>query len=391
LRAESGGRRAEKPRTEKLRTIIINKISAMKKIHLQNFLLFILLMFASVAFSQNDTLPGSDEILQQAEYEIFHDVDPLQPEEPLRINIEFDYRDFLQMKYQDTSLLANLSVYDHDSLLYSTSVKIKARGTSRKKICFFPPFELNFKKSDPDAVYTGEMNKLKMVTQCKNNAVNQQYLIKEYLCYKMLNMLTDYSYKVRLVQIKFTDSAGKVKPYENYGFIMETHSHLAKRISAYPVEIMGIRMKQTDYDAMHLINVFQFMIGNTDWDVPSLHNIRLYKLQDFHRLNPVPITYDFDYAGLVNADYAVPHMRFGTTTVRERVYMGNCIPYNDYQTIFEKFIEKEEQFYNLINNFELLEKYNKTDMVRYLGEFFAIIKNDKLTEVNISRRCLNEN
>jgi len=359
----------------------------MKKLQL----LICFLMIASAAFSQQDTLPDpADTITQDGYYEIFSDVDPAKPEEPLRIEIEFDYRDFLQMKYQDTSLQASLSVFDRDSLLYSTTVKIKARGTSRKKICFFPPFELNFKKSDPDSIYTGEMNKLKVVTQCRNNQVNQQYLIKEYLCYRLLNLLTDYSYKVRIVEIKFTDSAGKVKPYSNYGFILETHDHLAQRISAYPVEIMGIRMKQTDNDAFHLMALYQFMIGNTDWDVPSLHNIKLYKLQDYKKPNPVPITYDFDYAGLVNADYAVPHVRYGTTSVRERIYLGYCIPYNDFQTYFKLFLDKEEQFYSLINNCVWLEKYNKTDIVRYMGEFFAIIKNQNMAEVNITRRCVTE-
>lgn len=354
-------------------------------------LLICLLMIVSESFPQKDTLTSSADSSRVEYYEIFSDADPATPEEPLIFEIEFDYRDFLKIKYQDSSLQANLAVFDHDTLLYSTTVKIKARGTSRKKICFFPPFELDFKKSDPDSKYTGDMNKLKMVTQCKNNRVGEQYLIKEYLCYKLLNMLTDYSYKVRMVEIKFNDSAGKVKPYSNFGFIVETHGHLAKRISAYPVEIMGIRMKQTDYDACHLMALFQFMIGNTDWDVASLHNIRLYKLQDFNKVNPVPITYDFDYAGFVNTDYAVPHVRFGTTSVRERVYMGYCIPNNELEAFFQLFLDKEQLFYDLINNCEHLENYNKTDMLRYLGEFFAIIKNQKLAEVNITRRCITEN
>jgi hypothetical protein len=207
----------------------------------------------------------------------------------------------------------------------------------------------------------------------------------------MYNLLTDYSYRVRIVEIKFIDSAGKIKPYTNYGFIIETNGHLGQRISAYPVEVMGIGMKQTDYDAFHLMTVFQFMIGNTDWDVPSLHNIRLYKLQDYKNINPVPITYDFDYTGVVNANYAVPHEKLGTTSVRERIYMGYCIPVNDFKTVFGHLSEKEERFYSLIDNCEWLDKYNKADMRRYLGEFFDIIKNPKLAESLIIRRCLTEN
>ena len=350
-------------------------------------LLFSLLIIASAAFCQKDTLPNPVDTAQGNYYEIFSDVDPAVPEDPIRIEIEFDYRDFLKMKYQDTSLQANLSVFDHDSLLYSTTVKIKARGEVRRKICFFPPFELNFKKSDPDTKYTGEMNKLKVVTQCKNNKISEQYILKEYMCYKMYNLLTDYSYKVRIVEIKFTDSAGKIKPYTNYGFIIETNGHLCERIQAYPVEIKGIKMNQTDYDPVHLMSVYQYMIGNTDWDVPSLHNIRLFKLKDYKKVNPVPISYDFDYAGLVNADYAVPHERFGTTTVRERVYMGYCIPPDKFKPIFDLFLEKEDQFYSLIENCPYLDKFNKGDMHNYLKEFYNIIKIPKMAETSIYNQC----
>jgi len=350
-------------------------------------LLFGLLMIASATFCQQDTIPNPADTTQGSGYEIFSDVDPLNPEVPLRIEIEFNYRDFLKMKYQDTSLQANLSVFDHDSLLFSQPVKINARGESRKKICLFPPFALDFKKSDPGSSYTQEMGKLKFVTQCKNNKISEQYIIKEYLCYKLYNLLTDYSYKVRIVEIKFTDSAGKIKPYTNYGFIIETNGHICDRIGAFPVELKGIKMSQTDFDPVNLMSVYQFMIGNTDWDVPSLHNIRLFKLQDYTKVNPVPITYDFDYAGLVNADYAVPHQRFGTTTVRERVYMGYCISANEFKTIFEHFLEKEDQFYSIIENCSYLDKFNKGDMHNYLEEFFSIIKIPKMAETNIINQC----
>jgi hypothetical protein len=353
-------------------------------------LFFILLLSVPAVYSQKDSVSNPPDTSRGSGYEVFLPVDPVNPEEPINIKIQFDYREFLKLKYQDTSLQADLSVYDGDKLLYSQPVKISTRGEARKKVCFFPPFALDFKKKDPASPYTENMGKLKFVTQCKNNKINEQYLLKEYLCYKLLNMLTDYSYRVRLVKIEFIDDEGKTKPYINYGFIIETNDHISERISAYPVELRGIRLKQTDYDAVRLMTVFEYMIGNTDWDLPSLHNIRLFKLQDYRKINPVPIAYDFDYAGLVNADYAVPHERFGTTSVRERVYMGQCIPPVDYQPIFDKFIEKEQDVYSLINNFTLIDKYNKNDMLKYLGDFFEIIKNPRMAQVNIINRCMEE-
>lgn len=247
-------------------------------------LFFILLLSVSAVYSQKDSVSNPPDTSRGSEYEVFLPVDPSNPEEPLIIKIQFDYREFLKLKYQDTSLKADLSVYDGDMLLYSQPVKISTRGESRKKICFFPPFALDFKKADPASPYSENMGKLKFVTQCKNNKINEQYLLKEYICYKLLNILTDYSYRVRLVQIEFIDDEGKTKPYINYGFIIETNDHISERISAYPVELKGIRLKQTDYDAVRLMTVYQFMIGNTDWDLPSLHNVRLFKLQDYTKI-----------------------------------------------------------------------------------------------------------
>lgn len=347
-----------------------------------------MLISFSAAYSQQDTVIAPADTSHTSGYEIFLPVDPNVPEPPLKIQIQFNYRDFLKLKFQDTSLNADLSFYDGDKLLYSSPVKISSRGEVRKKICLFPPFALDFKKSSPDSVYTEDMGKLKFVTQCKSNKINEQYLLKEYLCYKFYNLITDYSYRVRLVQIEFIDNEGKIKPYSNWGFIIETNDHLCKRISAFPVELKGIRVRQTDYDVAHLMTVYQYMIGNTDWDLPSLHNVRLFKSKDYRKLNPIPIGYDLDYSGIVNADYAVPHERFGTTTVRERVYMGDCIPPVDYEPVFKKFIEKEQDFYSLIKNFTLLEKFNKDDMLKYMGEFFQIIKTPKMAQVNIINRCM---
>jgi hypothetical protein len=352
--------------------------------------LFILLLSVSAVFSQKDSVSNPPDTTGGSEYEIFLPVDPSAPEDPLKIKIEFDYKEFLKLKYKDTSLNADLSVYDADKLLYSSPVKISTRGESRKKICFFPPFALDFKKSSPGSQYNEDMGKLKFVTQCKNNKIGEQYLLKEYICYKLLNLLTDYSYRVRLVQIEFNDNAGKIKPYINYGFIVETNEHIGERILAYPIEVKGVRMKQTDFDNAHLMTVYQYMIGNTDWDVPSLHNIRLFKLKDYNKINPVAITYDFDYAGLVNADYAIPQERFGTTSVRERIYMGYCISAQAFQPVFQKFLDNEQNFYNLINNFTYLDKFNKGDMVNYLEDFFEIIKNARMTQDYIINRCVNE-
>ena len=75
---------------------------------------------------------------------------------------------------------------------------------------------------------------------------------------------------------------------------------------------------------MATLAVFEYLIGNTDWSVPYQHNIRLLTVPAIK--NPVPVPYDFDQAGLVEAFYALPSENIGVASVRERVYRSIAYP-----------------------------------------------------------------
>ena len=49
--------------------------------------------------------------------------------------------------------------------------------------------------------------------------------------------------------------------------------------------------------------MFQYMIANTDWSTTFLHNAKLIQLNDTKKY--IPLAYDFDMAGFVDAPYAV--------------------------------------------------------------------------------------
>lgn len=346
-----------------------------------------LLFLGSFCYAQPDTIPETSDTISIEYFDVFPKVDPNIPEPPLVVYIEMNFKEFYKIKYSDSSVPANLSILLEDSTLYSEQIKIKPRGEFRKSYCIFPPFEIKFKKSDDDHIFTKESNKLKLVTHCKNPGIYEQYVLKEYLCYRMYNLLTDYSFRVRLLEIHYIDNAGKKKPIIRNGFIVESNKNLATRIDAYPVKINGINLFQTDDEVAHTMTVFQYMIGNTDWAVPVLHNIKLYKLKDPEKFKPITVTYDFDYAGMVNADYAIPDERLGIKSVRERIYRGFCIPEKDMMEIIEPFKQKKESFYALVNNFDLLDKYHKSEMVEYLDEFYQIIEHPDLLREKIINNC----
>lgn len=352
--------------------------------YFKTFIITSVLLLGSVSYGQVDTGYNSLDTLSIDYYDVFDDTDPILNEDPLVLHIEMDLKEFYKSKYKDKSVHADLSVLLKDSVLVTKKIKIKPRGEFRKNHCSFPPIELNFAKSDTDQIFTQETDKLKLVTHCKNSQLYEQYVLKEYLCYKMYNLITDYSFRVRLLEIHYIDNAGKKKPITKYGFIIESNKSLANRIEAFPVKVKGIQLNQTDNNVVHIMTLFQFMIGNPDWAISVLHNIKLYKSKDPSKFYPIPVAYDFDYSGMVNTDYAIPDERLGIKSVRERIYRGFCIPEKELMEYIETFNQRKEDFYTLVKNFELLDKYNKAEMVKYLDEFFEIIEK----QYNIEREIL---
>ena len=346
-----------------------------------------LLISGVISYSQSDTISEIPDTVSIEYFDVFQEVDPIYPEDPLVLFIEMDMKKFYKSKYKDESVPADLTLVLQDSILYTKKIKIKPRGEFRKSHCIFPPIEIKFAKSDTDNIFTEEGNKLKLVTHCKNVSIYEQYVLKEYLCYKMYNLLTDYSFRVRLLEIHYIDKLGKKKPVTKYGFIVESNKSLASRINAYPVKLTGIPLNKTDFDIGNIMAVFQYLIGNPDWVVSALHNVKLYKLIDPLKFDPVPVPYDFDYSGMVNTDYAVPDEKLGITSVRQRVYMGYCIPEEDLRKVLDYYIQNKDHFYALVNNCGLLNNFHKNEMLIYMNEFFEVIENPFRVKTDIESTC----
>ena len=321
------------------------------------------------------------------DFTLFIPSDPFSADTPLVINLEFDIRKFTRTKQQGEYMPAILSYTNEDGIETRKEVRIKARGNFRRDYCSFPPIKLSLINDTTGNESLNDLKSVKLVTHCNNSETYEQYLLKELLIYRMYNQMTDYSYRVRLFIINYIDSEGKIKMHTRYGFIIESDKHLAARINAVEIEMKYLSDKKTDYELYQLLAVFQFMAGNTDWSVPVLHNIKLFKQLTIQKEYPVAIPYDFDYSGMVNAYYAIPDEKLGIKTVRERIYRGYCIPAEDYIPVFQEFYEKKDVLYSLVNNCDFLAKTHKQEMTVYLDEFFHILDIPRLRETLIIKSC----
>lgn len=356
---------------------------------LRSFIWILILLLAAVpcvirAQPENSTVQDTTNLI---EFTLFPRADPFQSDQIFRVMLEFDMKKFIKTKYKGEYQKALLIFQEMDSSLIETEIRIRARGEFRRSHCYFPPIKLNFKETEFNNEYMNDIASLKLVTHCKNSTLYEQYILKEYLVYRIFNMLTDSSFRVKFVQIDYIDSEDKMKPFTKYGFIIESNDHLAKRLNGIRIDREGIPTWNTDLYYSNLMTVFQYMIGNTDWAIPVLHNIRLIKPVEFNS-GILAIPYDFDYSGMVHANYAIPDEQLGIETVRERVYRGYCLPSDDhYQPFFKVFLEKKQAIFSLVENFDLLDKRHRTDMLIYLEEFYHIIENPGLARHEIIAGC----
>ncbi|MFC2098173.1 hypothetical protein ACFLTA_08735 [Bacteroidota bacterium] len=321
-------------------------------------------------------------------FTLLPEMDPFQSDKPMHVSLKFDMRKFIREKHKGEYHNAILSIALSSGGRVEDTIRIRSRGEFRKNHCYFPPVKLNFKESEFEETYMNDIKTLKLVTYCKNGELYQQYIFMEYLVYRMFNILTDNSYRVRLIEIKYIDSQARKPSFNKYGFIVESNNHLSLRIDAVRIDRDGIKTWQTEPYQTNLVNLFQFMIGNTDWAINNQHNVRLFKQMDHTILTPLVIPYDFDYCGMVDAYYAIPPEELGLESVRERVYLGYCLRSEaDYQEYIQLFLDHKQEFFSLVENFELLYSRYRKNMVDYLEEFFDIIENPRRFKKVIIDRC----
>src|SRR5258705_11100554 len=87
------------------------------------------------------------------------------------------------------------------------------------------------------------------------------------------------------------------------------------------VEGKAYNTGQTKRDQMTIVTLFEYLIANTDWSVPSYHNIKLIAPKDDKSIRPYAVAYDFDICGFVDPPYATidEQLQEHISSVRERL------------------------------------------------------------------------
>ncbi len=131
--------------------------------------------------------------------------------------------------------------------------------------------------------------------------------------------------------------------------------------------------------------VFEYLIGNTDWSVQYLQNVKLLAKDSFAIASTV--AYDFDHAGIVGAPYAKPADELLMSSTRERRYRGYCVTdMNKFNDAFALFNQLKKAIYDVYAN-PLLEPGYAKSTAKFLDEFYETINNPKGVKAAFGYPC----
>ena len=272
-------------------------------------------------------------------------------------------------------------------------VKIRPRGHLRLETCSLPPLWLNFRKSQVKGTLFHKQDKLKLVVHCGDTIRYEQAVLREYLAYRILNLLTPYSFRVRLLRLRYIDSTGDRDEQVRYAFLLEHKNRLGKRIDAKDLKLEETTVEALQPDHLNLTSLYQYLIGNTDFSpiAPApydecCHNYELFERKGQELLIAIP--YDFDQAGFVNAPYAIPAEQFGIETVRDRVFRGRCVNNAHIDASVERFQEVRDDIFRILETHEGMTKMTRSSLIRYVNAFYKVIDDPLKVEDRMTEECI---
>lgn len=313
----------------------------------------------------------------------------------LRVQIEAPFTTIMRDRESDENHEGLFHITDDSGARQTFDLKLRTRGNYRRdpSHCRFAPLRLNFRKKQLDGTLLEGQDRLKLVTHCENLGKDyEQSVVLEYLAYRILNELTDLSFRVRLLHIDYIDTEGDNKTRSKYAFVIEEDGDLSGRIGLQIAEVSSIGVERLDPRQAALVSVFQYFLGNTDFSPVRgaasefcCHNILLLIGTDGMF---VPVAYDFDLSGFVDSPYASPNPALKITAVTQRLYRGFC-SYNDRVGESIGLISGErDAIAQLVQNQQGLIKASSRKALRFLDKFYERTASDSDVQNNFIKQCL---
>ena len=280
---------------------------------------------------------------------------------------------------------------DGSEVSLEASFEVRGNYRLRKEVCSYSQLWVDLRRRElPGTVFEGQ-NQLKLVVQCRAASNYRDYIVKEFLAYQMFDRLAAPGFGARLVNVTYNYSDDEGESRNHLGLLIENKDTVAERAGATNVELNRVNLSSLEPYQSTMVGLFMMMIGNTDFSLAAApegeeccHNAKLLDVNGSF----VPIPYDFDASGFVNASYAAaPAPSFGIRNNRQRLYRGYCMhnPYIEQATTV--FLDAREDLMALVENSGIESRRSREQAQRYLEDFFEIISDPEEIEKELYADC----
>lgn len=291
--------------------------------------------------------------------------------EGAELTLEADLTTFVGQKRTNNYLPGTLRAKDGKTF----QVELRPRGRYRRKVSAIPPMKLRFSERELQAEGLDTLNEIKIALPSVHNDLGNDLIIKEYLAYRLFEQICDKHFRARLIKLNLVDtneksaSPGKKKLY---AILIEDEEDVARRLQGEPEDEFGVKTDRMDPQQTALVVMFQYMIGNTDWDLPMHRNVELIRKNNGDKMLVLP--YDFDFSGLVSAPYASPSSDSGVKTVRDRFLMPFGVDQEALKAATQTLKANEKEFYKICRS-KFLSNDSSYNMIKFLESFFKNMEN----------------
>lgn len=339
--------------------------------NLVKFFLIICLTFSSQVSNSQSTINEAVPLFQS--------------QEPLSIKLKYSLKD-VKKNTNDSTYIESMLYYKNETTEYdSLKIELRARGNNRRENCYYAPLRLKLSNSVTKGTPFEGNKKLKLVLPCLIEANNDDYVVKEYMAYKLYEIVTPVHFKTRLANIEFVEEKGKREVSNDLkGILIEDIDNTAKRLNGNEIKRRILPLQQDGLASIRN-SFFQYLIANTDYSTTYNHNGKLL----FVDKKIIPVPYDFDMCGLVNASYAVvsnvQNLELDIENVTERVYKGYKREDALFEQVRKEFINNKAEMFKVVDSLETYfeDKNQFIRARRFIEEFFEIIQDDKRFKNNI--------
>ncbi|HEX9851703.1 MAG TPA: hypothetical protein VGA68_01765 [Woeseiaceae bacterium] len=312
---------------------------------------------------------------------------------PLDLVFEFPVTTIVRKAESRPVVEGSVRYTDENGAAVTVGMTMTTRGKSRLEHCQFPPLSANFRDQERDGTLFEAQKKIKIVTQCRSGETYERYLLQEHGIYRAFNILTDKSFRVRLINATYRDSGGRKKDLVAPAFLLESDNEVADRLGMKEHDVSIINPEQLDPAHASLYALFQYLIANTDWstikgpgDEGCCHNGKVIVPPD-SAAGWLVVPYDFDQAGIINTRYSLPAEELGIRSVRQRLYRGRCLNLDQLDATIAPFNAHRAELESALLP-DIMQGKLRSNALRYIDEFYRTINDPLQREEKIENRCL---